>query len=169
MWTQCRECDKTSLSIHERGSEFLVTIGSFCQIWWGLHSGRVRWLVKKKKKASGFGFFFVLWVTCVLFYMDMCLAMYTCVGLNIKCVWLCVGMCARWLHLETVWDKLRLLGITWHGATCMPICLHVYAFVLWLCVVCTTSFMQAYVQVLKKTHKYYKMGTITFTKSNFRL
>ena len=54
MRTWCRERDKTSLGIHERGSEFLVTIGSFCQIWWGLHTAAGWNDLLEEKEASLF-------------------------------------------------------------------------------------------------------------------
>lgn len=94
MWTQCRECDKTSLSIHERGSEFLVTIGSVCQIWWGLHSDRVRWLVKKKKKkASGFGVFCPLSDMRALLHGHVFGYVYMCGSEHKVCVVICWNVC----------------------------------------------------------------------------
>lgn len=131
MWTWCREHDKTSLGIHERGSEFLATIGSFCQIWWGLHTA-ARW---NDLLEGGFSFF--SWMTSVCLYVGV----HVCACLPYMCKSVCLnmgalvyilllaGMRASWVHLEAVWDKLKLLGITWDSATCTAIYVHMYTFV----------------------------------------
>lgn len=100
------------------------------------HRGRVTWLVKEEESLS---FLSLGWHVCT--HMWVCLCVCVCVfGYGYVCEYsmsislhvyvpCLAGMCASWLHLEVVWDKLSLFRITWDSATCMPIRLHMRAFV----------------------------------------
>lgn len=134
MWTWCREHDKTSLGIHERGSEFLVTIGSFCQIWWGLHTAAGWNDLLREKEAS---------LSCPLDDMCMLVCGRACACVRLACVQACVWMwvcrymvCVlqervpaecTWKLFEINWACYGLLETVQHACQSMYTWMHLCA------------------------------------------
>lgn len=156
MWTWCQERDKTSLGIHERGWEFVVTTGSICQIWWGLHSSSMKWLVRGRRRPL-FSFSSPGWHVCGHACAQVCV--WTSLRWYMLCVWQeRVPAECTWKRLEINWGCWGLLETVQHACQCVYTCRHLCVFE-WKCVVCTPSFICASVEVLKYTCKEYKIGT----------